>query len=79
MKKLVLLFGFLLSISASAHQDGENTAPLDVNPDSQTEAQKQVIRDAAKDFCSEKEDDDKEECTVDFFANHNLQEEPSCD
>ncbi len=76
MKQLVILFGFLVSMSTMAHMKGEATAPLGANP---TEAQKQVIRDDAQDSCDSAEDDAKEECVMDFFANHNLEEEPSCD
>lgn len=76
MKKLALLFGFLLSATTFAHMDGETIAPIS---EGATEAQKQVIRDGAQDFCGEKEEDEKEECVMDFYANHNLQEEPSCD
>ncbi|MEO1890285.1 MAG: hypothetical protein ABGX45_01165 [Candidatus Thioglobus sp.] len=71
MKKLVMLFGFLLSFNVFA-----NIPALGANA---TEPQKQVIRDGAQDFCDGKEDDEKEECVMDFFANHNLEEEPSCD
>jgi len=51
--------------------------PLPV--DSQSEAQKKIVRDGAKDFCDSAEEGAKEECVMDFFANHNLEEEPSCD
>ena len=71
MRKIAILFGFLLSVNAFA-----NIPELGANA---TEAQKQVIRDGAQDFCDGKEDDEKEECVMDFFANHNLEEEPSCD
>ena len=76
MKQLALLCGLLLSMSSFAHQDGENVAPLGADA---TEAQKQLVRDGAQDACGEKEEDEKEECVMDFYANHNLQEEPSCD
>ncbi|WP_428095500.1 hypothetical protein [Candidatus Thioglobus sp.] len=76
MKKLAVLFAVLISTSIFAHMDGEKVAPLGKNA---TEAQMQLVRDGAQDSCSEKEDDEKEECTMDFFANHNLEEEPSCD
>ncbi|BBB23955.1 conserved hypothetical protein [Isorropodon fossajaponicum endosymbiont JTNG4] len=75
MRKLVILFGFFLSFNAFADaKDG--VKPLSANP---TEAQRQVIRDAAKDSCDGQEDDQREECVMDYFANHNLEEEPSCD
>ena len=76
MKKLAILFGLLLSATTFAHMDGETTAPLAKDA---TEAQKQVIRDAAAGFCDGAEEDEREECVMDFFANHNLEEEPSCD
>jgi hypothetical protein len=76
MKKLIVLFGFLLSTTIFAHADGETIAPLSANA---TESEKQLIRDGAQDFCDSAEEDEKEECVMDFFANHNLEEEPSCD
>lgn len=76
MKKLVVLFTFLMTTTVFAHMDGETVAPLAKDA---TEAQKQVIRDGAQDFCDGAEEDEKEECVMDFFANHNLEEEPSCD
>ena len=75
VKKLAILFGILLSATTFAH-DGDTVAPLGANA---TEAQKVVVRDGAQDFCDSAEDDEKEECVMDFFANHNLEEEPSCD
>lgn len=77
MKKISVLFAVLFGLgSFNVIADG-NHAPLS-GPDA-TEAQKQVIRDAARDACEEKEDDEREECVMDFYANHNLEEEPSCD
>ncbi len=65
-----------MTTTVFAHMDGETVAPLAKDA---TEAQKQVIRDGAQDFCDGAEEDEKEECVMDFFANHNLEEEPSCD
>lgn len=76
VKKLAVLFAFLMSTSVFAHMDGESVVALGAGA---TEAQKQLVRDGAQDFCGEKEEDEKEECVMDFFANHNLEEEPSCD
>ena len=76
MKKLAVLFAFLMTTTVFAHMDGETVAPLATDA---TEAQKQVIRDGAQNFCDGAEEDEKEECVMDFFANHNLEEEPSCD
>ena len=75
MKKVAVLFILLLSSVTFAHVDGEAIAPLPLPVDSQTEEQKKIVRDGAQDFC----DSAKEECVMDFFANHNLEEEPSCD
>ncbi len=75
VKKLAVLFGFLLSFNVFATPE-DGVKPLGANP---TEAQKQAIRDGAQNACSEKEEDEKEECVMDYFANHNLEEEPSCD
>ena len=76
MKKLVVLFGLLLSATTFAHMSGENVAPLAKDA---TDEQKQIVRDGAQNFCDGAEEDEKEECVMDFFANHNLEEEPSCD
>jgi hypothetical protein len=76
MKKSIVLFAFLMTTSAFAHMSGEKILPLSAHS---TEHQKQVVRDGAQDFCSESEEDEREECVMDFFANHNLEEEPSCD
>ena len=76
MKKLAVLFAFLMTTTVFAHMDGETVAPLAKDA---TEAQMQAVRDGAADFCDGAEEDAKEECVMDFFANHNLEEEPSCD
>ncbi|WPE17506.1 hypothetical protein [Candidatus Thioglobus autotrophicus] len=79
MKKIAVLFILLLSSVTFAHVAGETIAPLPLPVDSQSEAQKQIVRDGAQNFCDGAEEDAKEECVMDFFANHNLEEEPSCD
>ena len=79
MKIVAVLFILLLSSVTFAHVDGEAIAPLPLPVDSQTEEQKKIVRDGAQDFCDSAEEDAKEECVMDFFANHNLEEEPSCD
>jgi len=76
VKKLAVLFGLLLSATTFAHMSGETVAPLAKDA---SDAQKQAVRDGAQDFCDSAEEDEKEECVMDFFANHNLEEEPSCD
>ena len=80
MNKLSILFAslFAFSMSVNAHMTGENTPKLPT-VNGGTEAQKEAVRQGAKEFCEEKEDDEREECVMDFYANHNLEEEPSCD
>jgi len=40
----------------------------------------QLVRDGAKDLCSEIDDENEAQmCVMDFYAQHNLEEEPSCD
>jgi hypothetical protein len=76
MKKLVILFGLLLSFNVFADaKDG-----VAVLKDDATEKQMQAVRDGAKNRCEDIDDEDKREvCVVDYFAQHNLEEEPSCD
>lgn len=75
MKKLAVLFGFLLSFNVfSDKQDG-----VAVLGDEPTELQIQKVRDGAKDLCGDLEDNKREVCVVDYYAQHNLEEEPSCD
>ncbi|MBE8189789.1 MAG: hypothetical protein HAW58_02720 [Candidatus Thioglobus sp.] len=76
MKKFALLFGLLLSLNAFADkQDG-----VKVLTEEATEAQMQAVRDGAKGRCEDVDDDNKREaCVADYYAQHNLEEEPSCD
>jgi hypothetical protein len=75
VRKLVLLFGFFLSFNVFANAE-DGVKSLNDNP---TESQIQMIRNAAKDSCDNKEDGQREECVMDYFANHNLEEGPNCD
>lgn len=76
MRKLALLFGLLLSFNVFADaQDG-----VAVLGDDATEAQMQKVRDGAKERCESVDDENQREvCVVDYYAQHNLEEEPSCD
>jgi hypothetical protein len=48
--------------------------------DDATEEQMELVRKGATIFCSEIEDEDeKQQCAADYFVQHNLDEEPSCD
>jgi len=78
MKRVIILMGVVLGLNANvaAHMKGENVAPLG---GSSSEEMMQVIRDGAKSFCEDLDDDQRELCVVDFYTQHDLEEEPSCD
>ncbi len=78
MRKLAVLFGLLVSLNFNVFADAQDgVVALGDDP---TEAQMQAVRDGAKNRCEEVDDDDKREvCVVDYYAQHNLEEEPSCD
>ena len=80
MNKLAVMFAAacVLSLGVNAHMAGEKVAKLPT-VNGGTDVQKEAVRIGAKEFCSDKEDDEREECVMDFYANHNLEEEPSCD
>ena len=80
MNKLAVMFAAacVLSLGVNAHMAGEKVAKLPTI-NGGTDAQKEAVRKGAKEFCSDKEDEKREECVMDFYANHNLEEEPSCD
>ena len=83
VKKLAVLFGFLLSVNFNVFANA--TDGVKALGENATEAQKVLVRNGAKDWCDDQvdtgkiEDDGREECVMDYFANHNLEEEPSCD
>jgi hypothetical protein len=75
VRKVILTIAVLLSFNVSAdEQDG-----VTVLGDEPTELQMQAVRDGAQTRCEDKEEDAREECVMDYFAQHNLEEEPSCD
>ena len=75
MKGLAVLLGFLLSFNVFADaKDG-----VAVLGDDPTEQQMQAVRDGAKDLCEHLDDDKREICVEDYYVQHNLEEEPSCD
>ena len=75
MKGLAVLLGFLLSFNVFADaKDG-----VAVLGDDPTEQQMQAVRDGAKDLCEYLDDDNREICVADYYVQHNLEEEPSCD
>jgi chromosome condensin MukBEF MukE localization factor len=78
MKKILVLLTFLLSIVYSLSGISHGIDP--VLSDDPTEEQMQLVRDGAKDLCSEIDDENEAQmCVMDFYAQHNLEEEPSCD
>lgn len=75
MKKIILALAILFSLNLLADEkDG-----VMVLGDEPTEVQMQAVRDGAKNLCEEMEEDKREECVMDYYAQHNLEEEPSCD
>ncbi|SMM99625.1 hypothetical protein SPONN_1284 [uncultured Candidatus Thioglobus sp.] len=78
MKKLAILFGLSLLLNFNVFADTrDGVAAL---ADEATDAQMQAVRDGAKDRCEAVDDDNKREsCVADYYAQHNLEEEPSCD
>jgi len=77
VKKIAILLGFLLGMNMSVLADKDDGVPA--LGDSATDAQKELVRKGAQDRCDEAGDDKKEECVMDYYAQHNLEEEPSCD
>ncbi len=77
---ILILLGLLginsVAISAVNYNDGVPILKDDADP---TEAQEKAITEGAKNWCSEKEEDQKEQCALDYFAGHNYEGEPSCD
>lgn len=76
VKIIIIIFGLALNFNILADkQDG-----VAVLGDNATEVQMQAVREGAKTRCEEIDDENKREvCVVDYFAQHNLEEEPSCD
>jgi hypothetical protein len=83
VKKIIVLVSFLLGLNMSVLAN--STDGVKALGENATEAQKVLVRTGAQDWCGDQvdsgkiEDGDKEECVMDYFANHNLEEEPSCD
>jgi hypothetical protein len=76
---LSVLMGVSLS-SLAYPKDG--ITPLKDDP---TDEEMTVVRNGAKNWCEDLMDsgkiteDGREECVMDYFVQHNLDEEPSCD
>ncbi len=65
----VLLFGASLVYADS----------IPILADEPTEAAMQKVRDGAKKHCQQDDEDQRAQCVADYYAQHNLDEEPSCD
>jgi hypothetical protein len=83
--KLVSISLLVSFLTFSAFVVAEKTEVFDLKSvpvlgDNPTEEQMELVRKGANIFCSEVEDEDeKQQCAADYFAQHNLDEEPSCD
>jgi hypothetical protein len=80
MFRLILIIGILsfslLSVSAIDYNDGVPILKEGAEP---TEAQENAIRKGARNWCSDRPDEEREQCEVDYFIAHNYQGDPSCD
>lgn len=75
---IFLFFGSLANVANAEEVFDLKSVP--VLSDNPTEEQMELVRKGANIFCSEVEDEDeKQQCAADYFAQHNLDEEPSCD
>ena len=71
---VICIISTVLSSGAFSHEAHPELS------DDPTEAEMQLVRDGAKDLCSEIDDENEAQmCVMDFYAQHNLEEEPSCD
>lgn len=77
MKKLFLATLLSLSFALSSFANDKDGVP--VIPDDPTEAQMQLVRDGAAKECQQDDEDARSQCVADYYAQHNLDEEPSCD
>jgi len=77
MKQLKRLL--LATILASGFAFANDKDGVPVIPDDPTEEQMQLVRDGAKNTCDQDDEDVRAQCVADYYAQHNLDEEPSCD
>jgi hypothetical protein len=74
LKKLLLTAILLSGFAFAGDKDG-----VPVIPDDPTDEQMQLVRDGAANFCVQDDEDARAQCVADYYAQHNLDEEPSCD
>ncbi len=84
MQKLARYFlfimGFMFSLSAMSAIDYKDGVPILKKDAEITQAQENAIREGAIRWCSDIEDDnEREQCVLDYFVNHNYEGEPDCD
>jgi len=79
MKIKKLLIATLLSTSFALSSMANDIDGVPILPDEPTEVQMQLVRDGAKNECQQDDEDVRSQCTADYYAQHNLDEEPSCD
>lgn len=76
MKKIIGMFALVATTTAMATAiDG-----VPVLGSTYTEAEEELVRTGAKNYCSGIEEFEiKEQCAMDYYAEHNYQGEPDCE
>jgi hypothetical protein len=76
MKKLFILF----ALTASTMSFATETDGVPVLGATYTDVQEEMVRTGAKNFCAGIEEFEvKEQCAMDYYAQHNYQGEPDCE
>ena len=77
MKKLLVIFGLMGLSATSMATVADGVEVLGKAP---TEAQIEMVRAGAKAFCADIEEyEAKEQCAMDYYAEHNFDGEPDCE
>ncbi len=77
MKKLAILFGIAAFTNASMATTEDGVAALGAKP---TDTEIEMVRAGAKSACADVEEyEEKEQCAMDYYANHNFSGEPDCE
>lgn len=79
MKIKKLLLSIVLSSSFALSSIANDKDGVQAIPDEPSEVQMQLVRDGAKNECQQDDEDVRSQCIADYYAQHNLDEEPSCD
>jgi len=76
MKKLFILFAVIASTASYATM----TDGVPVLGEKYSDAEEQMVRNGAKNACAEFDVfEEKEQCAMDYYAEHNYQGEPDCE